>query len=92
MLFTKMDSAKISGAPLETYWAAPAFSTTTPEAQALLPFLQLGPIKWQYTNSVPDMLQSRIAPETYTLDAALLTHEGAAEVQLSLFYDYRTNV
>jgi pimeloyl-ACP methyl ester carboxylesterase len=40
---------------------------------------------------VPDGLQSRIAPETYTLDAALLTREGAAEAQLSLFYDYGTN-
>jgi pimeloyl-ACP methyl ester carboxylesterase len=79
-------------APLETYWAAPTFSKTTPEAQALLPFLQLGPTKWQYTNGVPEALQSRIAPEAYTLDAALLTREGAAETQLSLFYDYRTNL
>ena len=79
-------------APLEAYWATPTFSTTTPEAQALLPFLQLGPTKWQYTNGVPEALQSRITPETYTLDAALLTREGSAEVQLSLFYDYRTNL
>jgi pimeloyl-ACP methyl ester carboxylesterase len=40
---------------------------------------------------VPDELRSRIAPETYTLDAALLTREGAAEAQPSLFYDYGTN-
>jgi pimeloyl-ACP methyl ester carboxylesterase len=79
-------------APLHTYWASPTFSTTTTEAQALLPFLQLGPTKWQYTNGVPEGLQSRIAPETYTLDAALLTREGGADVQLSLFYDYRTNL
>ena len=78
--------------PLRKYWALPSFSATAPEAQALLPFLQLGPTKWQYTNGVPDELQSRIAPETYTLDAALLTREGAAEAQLSLFYDYGTNL
>jgi pimeloyl-ACP methyl ester carboxylesterase len=78
-------------APLQKYWATPAFSSTAPEAQALLPFLQLGPTKWQYTNGVPEDLQSRIAPETYTLDAALLTREGAVEVQLSLFYDYGKN-
>ena len=47
-------------------------------------------IKWQYTNCVPKVLQFRIAPETYTLDAALFTHEGTGEVQQSLFYDYRT--
>jgi len=78
-------------APLETYWATPTFSSTSPEAQALLPFLQLGPTKWQYTNGVPEALLSRVAPETYTLDAALLAREGSAEAQLSLFYDYRTN-
>ena len=79
-------------APLRKYWALPSFSSTAPEAQALLPFLQLGPTKWQYTNGVAEGLQSRIAPETYTLDAALLTREGAAEAQLSLFYDYGTNL
>jgi pimeloyl-ACP methyl ester carboxylesterase len=78
-------------APLETYWATPTFSSSSPEAQALLPFLQLGPTKWQYTNGVPEALLSRVAPETYTLDAALLAREGSAESQLSLFYDYRTN-
>jgi hypothetical protein len=29
---------------------------------------------------------------TYTLDAVLLTREGAAEVKLSPFYDYGTNL
>ena len=79
-------------APLRKYWAAPAFSSTSPEAQALLPFLQLGPTKWQYTHGVPDALQSRIAPESYTLDASLLSRAGAVETQLALFYDYRTNL
>lgn len=79
-------------APIRKYWALPSFSSTAPEAQALLPFLQLGPTKWQYTNGVAEGLQSRIAPETYTLDAALLTREGSADKQLSLFYDYGTNL
>lgn len=45
---------------------------------------------WQHTIGVgmPEELQSRItAPETYTLNAAQLTLEGSAEVQLSLSYD-----
>ncbi|KAI0286556.1 hypothetical protein BC826DRAFT_1108769 [Russula brevipes] len=78
-------------APLEVYWAAPTFSTTSPAAQALLPFLQLGQTKRQYTHGVPDALQARVAPEAYTLDAALLAREGTADVHLALFYDYRTN-
>ena len=78
-------------APLEKYWAAPAFSTSSADAQALLPFLELGPTKWQYTQGVPSRLLARIAPEAYTLDAALLARAGQQETQLALFYDYRTN-
>jgi hypothetical protein len=76
-------------APLRKYWATPSFSLTTPEAQALLPSLSAAQLK--YTNGMPGELQSRIAPETYAVDTAQLTREGAAEAQLSLFYDYRTN-
>ncbi|KAF8265706.1 putative hydrolase or acyltransferase of alpha/beta superfamily [Lactarius quietus] len=79
-------------APLRKYWAAPAFSARSPDAQALLPFLQLGPTKWQYTHGVPEELLARVAPEAYTLDAALLAREGQQETQLALFYDYGTNL
>jgi len=33
-----------------------------------------------------------IAPETYTLDQALLDQPGQTDIQLNLFYDYRNNV
>ena len=78
-------------APLKKFWAEPAFSTSSPNAQALLPFLQLGPTKWQYTHGVPEKLLDRVAPEAYTLDATLLAREGQQETQLALFYDYGTN-
>ncbi|KAH9013487.1 hypothetical protein EDB85DRAFT_2219204 [Lactarius pseudohatsudake] len=45
------------------------------EAQALLPFLQLGPTKWQYTHGVPEALLPRIAPEAY------LARRGAARTR-----------
>lgn len=35
---------------------------------------------------------SVIPPETYHLDHALLHREGVVELNLDLFYDYRTNV
>jgi pimeloyl-ACP methyl ester carboxylesterase len=78
-------------APLQKYWVAPAFSASSPDAQALVPFLSLGPTKWQYTHGVPENLLPRVAPEAYTLDAALLAREGQQETQLALFYDYGTN-
>ena len=78
--------------PLEKYWMTPTFSSTSPGAQTLFLFLQLRPTKWQHTNGVPEALLSRVAPETYTLDPALLAREGSAETQLSPFYAYRANL
>ena len=45
---------------------------------------------WQYTNGVKD--KSLICPDAWTTDQALLDRPGNAEIQLDLFYDYRTNV
>jgi pimeloyl-ACP methyl ester carboxylesterase len=39
---------------------------------------------------VPD--PTAIAPESYTLDAALLARPGNADVQLDLFKDYASNI
>ena len=44
----------------------------------------------QYTTGAPS--PSTIPPEAYTLDFATMSRPGAADVQLDLFYDYRTNV
>ncbi len=46
--------------------------------------------KFQYTDGVADL--SRISPDNWVHDQALLDHPGRAEVQLDLFYDYRTNL
>ncbi len=45
---------------------------------------------WQYTNGIKDV--SLINPDAWTVDQALLDRPGNAEIQLDLFYDYRTNV
>jgi pimeloyl-ACP methyl ester carboxylesterase len=45
---------------------------------------------FQYAVGVPN--PERIAPESYTLDAALLERPGIAEMQLALFLDYASNV
>jgi len=81
-------------APFRKYWASSeTFSTTSPEARAIVPYaLTLDVTKWQYTNGVPQALLSRVDPAAYTLDTALMAREGQDEVQLSLFFDYRTNL
>ena len=53
-------------------------------------FLKPETTKWQYTHGVPD--PSLIAPESYTLDSALLARPGNDEIQLDLFLDYASNV
>lgn len=73
-------------APLRKYWASGA----PEDREAIRPATGLEAIKWQYTNGAPDA--DAIQPETYTLDKALIDRPGIVEIQLDLFYDYRTNV
>ena len=47
-------------------------------------------IKWQYTAGVPN--PDVIAPEGYTLDAAMIARPGNMDIQLDLFLDYANNV
>lgn len=74
-------------APIQKLWTS---GNALPEREALRPALELAFTKWQYQNGSP--FPERIPPEAYTLDQALLEREGNKEVQLDLFYDYRSNV
>jgi len=72
--------------PIQKYWKDP-----TPENRAALRnFLQPETTRWQYTYGVP--AESLVAPESYTLDSALLARPGNEEIQLDLFLDYANNV
>lgn len=72
--------------PIQKYWKEPTPQNRT----ALKSFLAPEATKWQYTHGVADA--SRVAPESYTLDAALLARPGNDEMQLDLFLDYASNV
>lgn len=74
------------------FWAPIWAYGDDPNAQneaALRPALSLDAIVWQYTHGVPD--PSVVAPDTWTLDHALLQRPGNDAVQLRLFGDYHTN-
>jgi pimeloyl-ACP methyl ester carboxylesterase len=47
-------------------------------------------LRWQYTVGVPN--PDVIAPEGYTLDAAMIARPGNMDIQLDLFLDYANNV
>lgn len=72
--------------PSRKYWSHP----TQENRDALREALTLEWIHWQYTVGTPD--PSAIAPEGYTLDAALIERPGNADIQLDLFLDYANNV
>jgi pimeloyl-ACP methyl ester carboxylesterase len=73
-------------APIRQYWKNPTAENHETLRQALSP----AGIRWQYTEGVLD--PSVIAPEGYTLDAALIERPGNMEIQLDLFLDYATNL
>jgi pimeloyl-ACP methyl ester carboxylesterase len=72
--------------PIQKYWA----SGSNADREAIRWLTSLKATKWQYTHGVPDT--SLVSPDTWTHDQALLDRPGNQEIQLDLFYDYRTNV
>jgi pimeloyl-ACP methyl ester carboxylesterase len=73
--------------PIRTYWSQPTAENREVLRQNIL---TLEATRWQYTHGVTD--PEVVAPESYTLDAALLERPGNKEIQLDLFLDYATNV
>ncbi|MEB3050334.1 alpha/beta hydrolase [Mycolicibacter sp. MYC123] len=72
----------------KTVWDYQHEQTAETEA-AIRTALDVDAVKWQYLTGAPD--ESLVSPDTWTLDAALLSRPGNDEVQLKLFRDYATN-
>ena len=73
-------------APLQLYWREPTEEHRSNIRQALT----AEGMKREYSVGIPN--PDQIAPEGYTLDAALLARPGNVEIQLDLFLDYANNV
>jgi pimeloyl-ACP methyl ester carboxylesterase len=72
--------------PIKAYWA----DGSDDHRRALRVLVAPETTKFQYTDGVADV--SRIAPDNWVHDQALLDRPGNADIQLDVFYDYRTNV
>jgi pimeloyl-ACP methyl ester carboxylesterase len=72
--------------PIKAYWQ----TGRSTEREAIRWLTTIKATKWQYTNGVNDT--PLVSPDTWTIDQALLDRPGNAEIQLDLFYDYRTNI
>ncbi len=71
---------------IKAYWA----EDTPPRRDALNVLMQPATTKFQYTDGVQDL--SRIDPDNWVHDQALLDRPGNLDIQLDLFRDYGTNV
>ena len=72
--------------PIKKYW-----KDATPENRAALHFLvDAKSTRWQYENGVSD--HTLLDPTTWALDQIGLDRPGNRDIQMDLFYDYRTNV
>jgi pimeloyl-ACP methyl ester carboxylesterase len=72
--------------PIKKYWA----DGSAESRKALLKMFNLETTRFQYTDGVSD--PSRISPDNWTHDQPLLDRPGNNDIQLDLFFDYRTNV
>jgi pimeloyl-ACP methyl ester carboxylesterase len=73
--------------PIRKYWAEPTAENWEVLRQNIL---TLEGTRWQYTHGVAR--PESVAPESYTLDAALLERPENKDIQLDLFLDYASNV
>ncbi|WP_245332195.1 hypothetical protein [Bradyrhizobium sp. NAS80.1] len=48
-----------------------------------------GALEWSHTHGVKDV--SKISPDSWVLQKALVNHPGNKEIMLDLLYDYRSN-
>jgi pimeloyl-ACP methyl ester carboxylesterase len=71
--------------PIKAYWRDP----TGEPRQAMLKALELEGTRWQYLHGVKR--PERVSPDAWLTDQALLDRPGNKEIQLQLFYSYRTN-
>ncbi len=72
--------------PIKKYW-----NDYKPEnGKPLEAFHSPDGLKWQYTHGVKDA--STISPDNWHIDLQHLTRTENNDIQLAMFYDYRTNV
>jgi len=72
--------------PIKAYWT----SGSREHREALRKGTTAEATRWQYIDGVSD--PTRVDPAAWVYDQARLDRAGNVEIQLDLFYDYRTNV
>jgi pimeloyl-ACP methyl ester carboxylesterase len=73
-------------APLRSYWKQPSVAIRNQIKERM----SLDGVREAYFHGVPDV--SKIEPEAYWLDAALLAQPGMMDLQVDLKLDYKSNI
>ena len=71
--------------PVKKYWKEP----TKENREPLRMILTKDATRWQYTNGTRD--ETKISPDNWNIDQALLDRPGNQEIQLDLFLSYGSN-
>ncbi len=72
--------------PIKKYWN----EYTLKNGKALEPFHSLEGLQWQYLHGVQD--STKVSPDNWEIDLRHLQRPENDDIQLAMFYDYRTNV
>jgi pimeloyl-ACP methyl ester carboxylesterase len=74
--------------PIKEYWKTHGEK----EREGIRWLTSLKATQWQYENGVPKDLLPTLSPDGWQYDQSLLDRPGNGDIQLDIFYDYRTNL
>lgn len=73
---------------LKAYWN----NAQQKEREALRWLTTIKATRWQYENGVSPEDRAKVSPDGWQHDQSLMDRPGNSDIQLDLFYDYRTNL
>lgn len=73
---------------IKAYWK----TSSEKEREAIRWLTTMKATKWQYVNGVRTEDLPKISPDSWQHDQSLMDVPGNSDIQLDLFYDYRTNL
>lgn len=73
---------------IRAYWKTSAAK----EREAIRWLTSMKATRWQYENGVRKEDLAKVGPDGWQYDQSLMDRSGNSDIQLDLFYDYRTNL
>jgi len=74
--------------PIIAYWKTSA----NKEREAIRWLTTIKATRWQYENGVQEEDKAKVGPDGWQHDQSLMDRQGNSDIQLDIFYDYRTNL